>query len=110
VKTKFRIVRVLLLLLIGFVVLLMVACPAMQHTTWTRSALRQSFEAQRADETGPTAETKRLVEAARLKVEEAKRMDLKQMFFIELVMLGILFAAGYVFVRAGRQVVDVRTE
>jgi hypothetical protein len=103
-----RIVRLLLLLFMGFVVLLMVSCPAIQHTTWTRSAFREFFTAQRADEAGSTEETKRNLEAARLKLEEAKRMDRKQILVIELVMLGILVAAGFGFMRAGRRTVADR--
>jgi hypothetical protein len=103
-----RIVRVLLLLFIGLVVLLMVSCPAMQHTTWTRSAFREYFEAQRAQEAGSTAETKRKVEAAQLKLEKAKRKDRKQMLALELVMLRILGAAGYGFMRTGRGIVEDR--
>jgi hypothetical protein len=105
---KMRIVRVLLLLFIGFVVLLMVCLPTASHTKRTRQAFREYFEAQRADEAGSTAETKRLVEAARLKVEEAKRLDRKRMLVLELGMLGVLGIAMYGFVRAGRRIVDGR--
>jgi hypothetical protein len=103
-----RIVRVLLLLFIGFVVLLMVCLPTASHTKRTRQAFREYFEAQRADEAGSTAETKRLVEVARLKVEEAKRLDRKQILVIELVMLGILVGVGFGFMRAGRRTVADR--
>ena len=100
-----RIVRVLLLLFMGFVALLMVSCPGLQDTKWRLSAHREYLAALRADEAQPTAETKRRVEDARLKLEEAKRKDRKQMIVLELVMLGILVLAGYGFMRAGRRTV-----
>lgn len=99
-------VRVLLLLFMGLVVLLMVSCPAMRHTKRTKMAFKEFFEARRADEAGSTAETKRLLEAARLRVEDAKRLDRNENIIFEVVMLGVLGAAGYGFVRAGRRIVD----
>jgi hypothetical protein len=101
-----RIVRVLLLLFMGCVVLAMVCCPGLQDTKWRHSASKEYFEARRSDEDGSTAETKRMVKAARLKLEEAKRLDRKQILGFELVMLGILVVAGYGFTRAGRRIVD----
>ena len=101
-----KVMRVLLLLFMGSIVLMMVSCPAMQHTPWTRSALKEFFAARRADEAGSTEETKRNLDAARLKLDEAKRKDRKQLLVIESLLLGVLGLAGYAFVRAGRRIVD----
>jgi hypothetical protein len=99
-------VRVLLLFLMGLIVLMMVSCPAMRHTKRTKMAFKEFFEARRADEAGSTAETKRMLEAARSKVEDARRLDRRENIIFEVVMLGVLGAAGYGFARAGKRVVD----
>jgi hypothetical protein len=97
-----KFVRALLLLFMGFVVLLMLSCPGLQDSKWRLSASKAYFEAARADEAGSTVETRRRVDVAKLKLEEAKRLDRKQMFIFELVMIGILVMAGFGFVRAGQ--------
>jgi hypothetical protein len=103
-----RIVRALLLLFMAFVVFLIVMYPATRHTKRMRLAFREYFHARDADKAGSTAETKRDFEEARLKLAEVKRLERRENIVFEVVMLGVLGAAMYVFVRAGRRSVDGR--
>lgn len=103
------IMRALLLLFMGFLVLLMFGVATASHPQKrTKLAFFEYWKARQADEAGSTLETQRNLEAARFKLEEAKRLDLKKHVITESVLLAVLGLAMYGFVRAGRGIVDCK--
>ena len=85
-----KVLRTFLLLFITVVVLLMAGCPGLYDS-------KRRFDAQRHYGDAPSEETRR-------EIEEAKRLDRRDIMVFEFVMLGILGFSVYVFIRAGKRV------
>jgi hypothetical protein len=99
-----KVLRILLLIFMAFVVLLMAGCPGLYDSKRRFSSHRQFYDAQRQHETAPTAETQRALDGARKQLEDAKRLDRRDIMFFEAFMLGILGVSIYAFIRAGKSV------
>lgn len=69
-------------------------------------AFKEYFQARDADKAASTAETKRAFNEARLKLEEAKRLDRRENLVFEAVMMVVLGATIFGFVRARKRSVD----
>ena len=83
-----KFLRISLLLFMSFILFLMVACPAFHHTNRLKLAVRHYNDA-------PSPGTQR-------EIEEANRLDNKDMFFLELVMAGVFGLSIYAFTRSRR--------
>jgi hypothetical protein len=78
--------RIILLLFMSLVVWMMVCCPGLWDS-------KRSFEAHRLYYDAPSEQTRR-------DLEEAKRLDRRDIMKFELVMIGILGVSAYSFIRA----------
>lgn len=96
--------RILLLMFMTFILLLMAGCPAHYDSKRSFSSRRHYYEAQRQHEIAPSVETQRVVEAARLEIAEANRLDGREIMVIEIFMSGILGISVYAFIHAGKRV------
>ncbi len=88
-----RVFKFFLLLFMGFLLFAMVGCPGFYDSKRRAIAHRHYSDS-------PTQST-------RLELEEAKRLDRRDILICELVMAGIFVGAGYVFVRANRKIQHV---
>jgi hypothetical protein len=85
-----KVLRIFLLMFMAFVLLLMAGCPGLYDS-------KRRSEAERRYARAPNEETRR-------GIEEAKRLDRRDIFVFEMVMAGILGASAYGFVLAGKGV------
>jgi hypothetical protein len=85
-----KVLRILLLLFMTSVVLLMAGCPGLYDS-------QRRFTAQRHYGDAPSEETRR-------EIEEAKRLDRRDIWVFEFVMLGVLGFSVYAYIRAGKSV------
>jgi len=85
-------IRILLLVFMTFWILLMAGCPGLHDTIRMQRAFNNYHDA-------PSEKT-------RQELEEARRLDRRDIFIIEGIMAAILGAAIYGFIRAGRRVHD----
>lgn len=99
-----RVLRTFLLLFMTLVVLLMAGCPGLYDSKRRFSSHRQFYDARRQHETAPTAETQRVLDGARRELDDAKRLDKRDIIVFEIIMLGILGVSIYAFIRAGKSV------
>jgi len=99
-----KVLRIFLLLFMAFVLLLMAGCPGLHDSKRSFSSHRHFFDAQRQHETAPSVETQRALDAATRELENAKRLDRRDIMFFEAFMLGILGVAIYAFIRGGKSV------
>jgi hypothetical protein len=83
-----KVLRIFLLLFMSMVVLMMAGCPAQYDSKRRHTARRHYRDA-------PSEETRR-------EIEEAKRLDRRDIMVFEFVMLGILGLSVYAFIRAGK--------
>src|ERR1041384_4647494 len=82
--------RFFLLLLMGFLLLVMAGCPGLYDSKRRAIASRHHYDAHS--------------DATRIELEEAKRLDRRDILVYELVMAGIFAGAVNAFIRAGRKV------
>ena len=87
-----KVVRILILLFMVFVAVWMVAFPLMFHS-------KRLHEARRAHAEAPS-------EGTRLGLEEAIRLDWKDLKLFEIRCVGILLVFGYLFIRTKPKTVD----
>jgi hypothetical protein len=83
------VLRFFLLLFMGFLLLVMAGCPGLYDSNRRAIAHRHYYDA-------PS-------EATRIELEEAKRLDRRDIVVYELVMAGVFTVAVYAFIRAGRR-------
>ncbi len=86
VRRDRRVMRIVLLLFMSLIVWMMVCCPGLWDS-------KRSFEAHRYYNNAPSEETRR-------GLEEAKRLDRRDIMKFELVMICILGVSVYGFIRA----------
>ena len=96
--------RTFLLLLMALVVLAMLIWLGLYDSKRRFSSHRQFYEAQRQHEIAPTPETQRDFDEAKHALEEAKRLDRRDIIVVEIFMMGILGVSVYAFIRAGKSV------
>ena len=99
-----KVLRILLLLFMGFVVLLMAGCPGLFDSKRSFHAHRQYISAQRQHEPAASAETEREIGVAKQEVEQAKRLDRRDIMVFEVFILGIFCLSLYAFIRVGKSV------
>jgi hypothetical protein len=99
-----KVLRIFLLLFIGLVVLIQVRIPGLHDTQRRFLAVRHLKEAHQKFESAPGTETQRELEAATLELEEARRLDRRDLIVIELFLLGLLGTSAYAFIRAGKHI------
>jgi hypothetical protein len=85
-----RVRRILLLLFMGLLLLIMASCPGLYDTKRAALAARHYLDA-------PSEETQR-------EIEEAKKLDKRDLVVFELAMLGIFGLSIFAFIRAGKRV------
>lgn len=85
-----RLLRLFLLLFMGFLLLVMAGCPGLYDSKRRAIAHQHYFDA-------PS-------ETTRTELEQAKRLDRRDVLVFEFVMAGTFAAALYAFIRAGRKV------
>jgi len=85
-----KVLRIFLLLFMSLILLMMAGCPGLYDS-------KRRFTAQRHYEDAPSEETRR-------EIEDAKRLDKRDIMVFEFVMLGILGFSVYAFIRAGKSV------
>jgi len=95
-------IRILLILFITYILLLMVGCPGLYDSKRRFSSRRHLSDADRQNVFARTSDTQKAVEAARLEVEEANRLDRRDILIFEAVMLPILGVSVYAFIRVGK--------
>lgn len=83
-----KILRICLLLFMSLIVLLMVGCPRLYDTKRMTLAWRHYNDA-------PSEETRR-------EIDEAKRLNNREIIVFEFVMTGILGLSLFAFIRAGK--------
>jgi len=86
----------------AFGLLIMAGGPGLYDSQRRSASHRQFYHAQRQHEISPSAETKHALDAATQGLEEAKRLDRRDIIFFEAFMLGILAVSVYGFIRAGK--------
>jgi hypothetical protein len=96
--------RILLLLFMTFVVLLMACGPGLYDSKRRFRSRHRYYWAQRNYESAPGVQAQREVEEARRGVEDANRLDRRDIMVFEIFMLGVLGASVYAFIRAGKSV------
>jgi predicted alternative tryptophan synthase beta-subunit len=99
-----KVIRLLLLMFMAFVVLGMLVWPGLYDSKRRFSSHRQFSEARRQHEIAPTPETQRAFDAAKGVLEDAKRLDRRDIMVFEVFMLGILGVSVYAFICAGKSV------
>jgi len=99
-----KVLRIFLLLFMALVVLAMLVWPGLYDSKRRFSSHRQFYDVRRQHETAPTAETQRALEVARIELEEAKRLDRRDIMIFETFMLGILGVSVCGFIHAGKRV------
>jgi hypothetical protein len=97
-----KVLRILLRMFMAFVVLMMAGCPGLYDSKRRFSSHRQFYDARRQHETAPTVEKQRALDLARQELEDAKRLDKRDIMFFEVFMLGVLGVSVYAFIRAGK--------
>ena len=85
-----KVLRISLLFVMGLIVLMMAGCPGLYDTRRRALAVRHYLEA-------PNEETKR-------EVDEARRLDRKDIIVLEFVMSGVFSLSLFAFIRAGKRV------
>jgi hypothetical protein len=85
-----RVIRIFLLVFISFWILLMAGCPGMYDSKRTFTAFHHYYDS-------PSKETQR-------ELDEAHRLDRRDILIYESVMAIVLGGAIYGFIRAGRKV------
>lgn len=83
------VLRIFLLLFTSLILLLMAGCPGLRDST-------RRFTAERHYHDAPSAET-------RQELNEAKRLDHRDVVVFEFVMLGMFGLSFYAFIRAGKR-------
>ena len=84
-----RVLRLFLLLFMGFLLLLMASCPGLYDSKRSAIAHRHHYDAPN--------------EVTRIELEEAKRLDRRDILVYQLVMAGVFTVTVYAFIRAGRK-------
>ena len=99
-----KVLRIFLLMFMAFVMLLMAGCPGLYDSKRRFSSHRQFYDARRQHEIAPTPETQRAFDVAKRELDDAKRLDRRDIMVFEIFMLGILGVSVYAFIRAGKSV------
>jgi hypothetical protein len=99
-----KMLRVFLLMFMALVMLSMVCFPGLYDSKRRFSSHRQLYDAQRQHEIASTPETQSAFDMATRALEDAKRLDRRDIMVFEIFMLGVLGVSVYAFLRAGKSV------